>query len=247
MKPKTYTIKEAFYTLQGEGVYVGTPVVLIRFSGCNIWSGNEKDRVKSAPKGMCALWCDTDFKGTNGENGGKYTSHQIVELVMALTPRNAARRFVMLTGGEPMLQIDHDLLYDMLNNDISVLIETNGSQDVSLVDTALFSVTLTDSMVNRDPRPHKVHITVSPKPPAQIHPSLLTCKSVGCLKLVYDESHIDPSLYATMFPNTPKYLQPVDYHDEQTNEQSRKNCISYVLENPIWSLCTQNHKIWGLP
>ena len=107
-----YSIKEIYYTLQGEGYNTGKPAIFIRFTGCNLWTGHEKDRKKA----IC-FWCDTDFVGTNGPNGGKYSEKQISKIVINLWPKsNKTRPFIVCTGGEPLLQIDNNF---MINQDNS--------------------------------------------------------------------------------------------------------------------------------
>lgn len=126
---RTYSIKEAFYTLQGEGAHAGLPAVFVRFSGCNLWSGRDSDRATA--KGSCASWCDTDFVGTDGLNGGKYTAQDLADLVLRLWPANSKTRTrIVLTGGEPLLQVDHELVLAFLSHRCYIAIETNGTQPV---------------------------------------------------------------------------------------------------------------------
>src|ERR1700758_3280033 len=120
----TYSVKEIFYTLQGEGVNSGTPAVFCRFSGCNLWSGREVDRGSAICK-----FCDTDFVGTDGPGGGKHrTAESLAESVLSAWPGNErAHRFVVLTGGEPALQLDRPLLAALHDRGFRVAIETNGT------------------------------------------------------------------------------------------------------------------------
>jgi 7-carboxy-7-deazaguanine synthase len=118
-----YTVKEIFYTLQGEGFYTGRPAVFCRFAGCNLWSGREQDRAQA----ICRF-CDTDFVGITGERGGKYrTAKELAELIAALWPVDAANRLVVCTGGEPMLQLDQALLDALHAEQFEIAIETNGT------------------------------------------------------------------------------------------------------------------------
>ena len=125
---RLYTIKEAFYTIQGEGMHSGMPAVFVRFSGCNLWSGREQDRGHGL--GSCSAWCDTDFVGTDGVRGGKYTAAGIAELVTDLWPKGQKRPRVVLTGGEPLLQVDDALIGELLSCGCWIAVETNGTQPV---------------------------------------------------------------------------------------------------------------------
>src|SRR5579863_7825526 len=108
----SYSVKEIFYTLQGEGANVGRPAVFCRFAGCNLWSGREEDREKGP--GNCSHWCDTDFVGTNGTGGGRFaTSKELAEAITAKWPGGSTRPFVVCTGGEPLLQLDHSLVWEL--------------------------------------------------------------------------------------------------------------------------------------
>ena len=119
-----YKVKEIFYTLQGEGINSGRPAVFCRFTGCNLWSGNEVNRSEAICK-----FCDTDFLGTNGTLGAKYkTANQLAQTVLKLWPKNKpVNKFVVLTGGEPMLQVDSNLIEALHDLDFEVAIETNGT------------------------------------------------------------------------------------------------------------------------
>ena len=117
-----YKIKEIYYTIQGEGYHTGRPAVFCRFSGCNLWSGLEKDRHKA----ICQF-CDTDFWGMDGVMGGKYTSHQLIECILSLWPTDTVTPFVVFTGGEPALQVDAALITACHKHHITIAIETNGT------------------------------------------------------------------------------------------------------------------------
>lgn len=118
-----YSVKEIFYTLQGEGIQAGRPAVFCRFSGCNLWSGREADRSSA----VCQF-CDTDFVGTDGTLGGKYSAQQLAALIAAQWPAQAAgRRFVVCTGGEPLLQLDAALIDALHQHSFEIAVETNGT------------------------------------------------------------------------------------------------------------------------
>jgi 7-carboxy-7-deazaguanine synthase (Cx14CxxC type) len=143
---KRYAIKEAYLTIQGEGTHAGARAVFVRFAGCNIWSGLEEHRGRDAVKGCCAEWCDTDFNGTDGNNGGMYEAEELALLIVKLWGPHRDPMCVM-TGGEPSLQLDDVLLRQMHLRDIEVHVETNGSR----------------------PLPFGIDwVTLSPKPPMRV-------------------------------------------------------------------------------
>ena len=118
-----YTIKEIYYTLQGEGFHTGRPSVFIRFTGCNLWSGLEKDR-----EGAICDWCDTDFVGTNGPNGGKYSAVEVTKIINDLWPANQnSKPYVVCTGGEPLLQMDNEFIATIHVAGFEIGLETNGT------------------------------------------------------------------------------------------------------------------------
>jgi 7-carboxy-7-deazaguanine synthase (Cx14CxxC type) len=117
----SYLIKELFYTLQGEGRHAGRPAVFCRFSGCNLWSGREEDRAQA----ICSF-CDTDFRGTDGENGGKYTAQSLAQAAMALWP-GGGKPYIVCTGGEPLLQLDTPLIDAFHHVGFEIAVETNGT------------------------------------------------------------------------------------------------------------------------
>jgi len=124
-KPKTYSVKEVFYTLQGEGANAGRPAVFVRFAGCNLWSGRAEDRGEGS--GSCSAWCDTDFVGVDGIGGGVYRNSQsLVEKVVQTWPQRS-RPFVVCTGGEPLLQLDEWLIAGLRRAGCEIAIETNGT------------------------------------------------------------------------------------------------------------------------
>jgi len=121
---KTYSIKEIYYTLQGEGFHSGRPAIFCRFSGCNLWSGREEDRSSAVCK-----FCDTNFWGTDGENGGKYSAESLSEKILELWPL-ADKPFIVFTGGEPALQLDEPLITELKKYKSEIAIETNGTLEL---------------------------------------------------------------------------------------------------------------------
>ena len=208
----SYTVKEIFYTLQGEGAHAGRPAVFCRFTGCNLWTGREKDRVKA----VCRF-CDTDFVDTDGTLGGKYKDAAALARTIAESwGEGAAGRYVVLTGGEPMLQVD-DALIDALHDEgFTVAIETNGT----------FAV------------PRSIDwICVSPKAG-----STLAQKSGDELKLVWPQPGSDVATLAELdFAH--RLIQPLDDPNAAANVQA---CIDLVMADPRWRLSLQTHKSLGL-
>lgn len=206
----TYKVKEIFYTLQGEGARTGRPAVFLRFSGCNLWNGREEDRHKA----ICRF-CDTDFRGTDGINGGKYASPQdLAQTVHSLWPASQmSKKYIVCTGGEPMLQLDEPLIESLHKEGFEVAIETNGTLPVhSSVDW----------------------ICMSPKANTK-----LVQTSGNELKIVFPQEGIDPAQFESMdFDHF--YLQPMDgpFLDEFTSQ-----AIGYSLRNPLWKLSIQTHKL----
>jgi 7-carboxy-7-deazaguanine synthase (Cx14CxxC type) len=209
----TYSVKEIFYTLQGEGANAGRPAVFCRFSGCNLWSGREEDRVSS----VCTF-CDTDFVGTDGDGGGKFKSAEALAIAIEAKWPSAKkdRRFVVLTGGEPLLQVDAMLIAALHERGFSIAMETNGT--ISPPDGIDW-------------------LCVSPKANAQ-----LAVKSGQELKLVYPQPGVDPARFASLaFDN--HYLQPMDGPDRAVNTVK---AIDYCQQHPQWSLSVQTHKMIGI-
>src|SRR5579885_397076 len=212
----TYTVKEIFYTLQGEGANTGRPAVFCRFAGCNLWTGREEDR----PKAICTF-CDTDFVGTNGPGGGKFaTASDLAAAVAATSPAGAsplARRFVVCTGGEPLLQLDEPLVQAFHAHGFEIAIETNGTQL---------------------PPPGIDWICMSPKAGA---PLVLTHGQE--LKLVYPQKGAEPERFEHLdFQHF--FLQPMDGPHRQENTQL---AVRYCLEHPQWRRSVQTHKFLGIP
>lgn len=208
----SYFIKEIFYSIQGEGFYSGRPAVFCRFAGCNLWSGKEEDREKA----ICRF-CDTDFVGCDGEEGGEFsTAKQLVERIKKLWPQNTSRPFVVCTGGEPLLQVDAEVISAFHANGFEIAVETNG--------TIL-------------PPEGIDWICVSPKAGAT-----LLLRSGNELKLVFPQPGAEPEKYAMLnFPHL--FLQPLDASERENNIRL---ALDYVLSHPQWRLSMQVHKILGI-
>lgn len=209
----TYSVKEIFYTLQGEGANAGRPAVFCRFSGCNLWTGREADRVSAICK-----FCDTDFVGVDGTSGGKYqnadTLAQMIENHWP-TPEHT-RRLVVLTGGEPMLQVDAALVTALHQRGFMIAVETNGT--VAPVDGIDW-------------------LCVSPK-----SGSTLAVSKGQELKLVYPQDGQSPEEF-THLDFQHFLLQPMDGPNRAENTAS---AIEFCKMNPRWSLSLQTHKITGI-
>lgn len=209
----TYSVKEIFYTLQGEGANAGRPAVFCRFSGCNLWSGREEDRASS----VCTF-CDTDFVGTDGDGGGKFrTARLLADAIEANWPSaRPQRRFVVLTGGEPLLQVDEALVAALHEKGFTIAMETNGT----LAPPAGID-----------------WLCVSPKANSK-----LAVFAGQELKLVYPQHGVDPESYSALaFEN--HYLQPMDGPDRLTNTAK---AIDYCQQHPQWNLSVQTHKMIGI-
>lgn len=208
---KIYSIKEIFRSLQGEGLHSGRPMVMARFSGCNLWTGVESDRSTAVCK-----FCDTKFVGVDGVNGGKYSAVGLAQKIAEVWSSMHRPRFVVLTGGEPMLQVD-DHLIDVLHRwECEVAIETNGTKVVP---------------------PAIDWITVSPKAGAGL------VQSRGDeVKVIFPQDGIDPASFSGMgFRH--RYLQPMDNDEREANTRA---AVEYCLKNPGWKLSLQTHKVLGL-
>ena len=205
----TYSVKEIFYTLQGEGANAGRPAVFCRFAGCNLWTGREEDRASA----VCTF-CDTDFVGTDGEGGGKFKTADLlaaqIEKHWGDTPSN---RFVVLTGGEPLLQVDAALIDALHARLFTIAVETNGTID---------------------PPPGLDWICVSPKADATI-----VVTEGDELKLVFPQEGVDPERF-TDLRFTHFFLQPMDNVLQSTNQRL---AMEYCLAHPQWKLGLQTHKI----
>jgi len=208
-----YTVKEMFYTLQGEGAQAGRAAVFCRFTGCNLWSGREQDRAKA----VCDF-CDTDFVGTDGVNGGKFRTAEA--LALAITAQwpdmNKGKPYVVCTGGEPALQLDDALVSALKQQGFEVAIETNGTK----------------------PLPEGLDwVCVSPKSTAEV---IIT--SGDELKLVYPQLNAMPETFKDLdFDHF--YLQPMDSPNQR---QNTRLCVEYCMRHPQWKMGLQTHKILGI-
>ena len=213
----SYAVKEIYYTLQGEGANTGRPAVLLRFAGCNLWSGREQDRATA----QCGF-CDTDFVGTDGPGGARFDSSEaLARAVAAAWPAGrgapGARRFVVCTGGEPLLQLDESLTAALHASGFEIAIETNG--------TLL-------------PPPGIDWVCVSPKAGVE-----LALRWGDELKLVFPQEGLPPeSLEDLNFRHW--FLQPMDGPDRARNTEL---AVRYCLAHPRWRLSLQTHKLVGIP
>lgn len=209
----TYSVKELFYTLQGEGGQAGHAAVFLRFAGCNLWSGLERDRQQAVCK-----FCDTDFVGTDGLNGGKFKEAQsLAQAVAKQWPSEANHKLVVCTGGEPLLQLDTLLIEALHDQGFRIAVETNGTLAAPAgIDW----------------------ICVSPKANA---PLVQRCGQE--LKLVFPQILAKPEQFADLdFEYF--FLQPMDGPDQARNTQKT---IDYCLQHPKWRLSLQTHKLLGIP
>jgi 7-carboxy-7-deazaguanine synthase (Cx14CxxC type) len=211
----SYAVKEIFYTLQGEGAQTGRAAVFCRFAGCNLWSGREADRASA----VCQF-CDTDFADTKGPGGGKFESAgTLADAVAQKWPAAAAsgKRFVVLTGGEPLLQLNSPLIDALHARGFEIAVETNGT--IPTMDGINW-------------------LCVSPKAGAA-----LKQKSGDELKLVYPQTGIDPAGFESL-PFRHFFLQPMDGPNREANTQA---ALRYCLDHPQWRMSLQTHKLLGIP
>jgi 7-carboxy-7-deazaguanine synthase len=209
----SYAVKEIFYTLQGEGAQSGRPAVFCRFAGCNLWSGREADRASAT-----CTFCDTDFVGTDGEGGGKFDSAlALARVVASFWPAGEmARRYVVCTGGEPLLQLNEPLIDALHAEGFDVAVETNGTQQ---------------------PPAGLDWTCVSPKAGAP-----LVVTSGDELKLVYPQEDAQPERFSTLdFSHF--FLQPMDGPHLADNTRT---AMAYCLAHPQWRLSLQTHKLLGI-
>ena len=205
-----YAVKEIFYTLQGEGANTGRAAVFCRFAGCNLWSGREADRGEAT-----CQFCDTDFVGTDGEGGGRFaTAGDLADACAAVSP---APGLIVLTGGEPMLQVDDALIDALHARGFTIAIETNGTLPVpSSIDW----------------------ICVSPKAGTEI-----LQRTGNELKLVYPQAGLDPAAAAD-WDFAYRFLQPMDGPEAAENTAL---ALAYCKAHPGWRLSLQTHKLLGIP
>ena len=213
----SYKVKEAFYTLQGEGARAGRASVFCRFAGCNLWSGLEKDR-----KQAVCRFCDTDFRGTNGEGGGRFaTAEALADHLLGLWLRSAGAgpedRYVVCTGGEPLLQLDATLVEALHERGFEVAVETNGT---------------------RSAPPGIDWICVSPKADTS-----LALSEGDELKLVFPQPDAFPERFSDLRFDY-FYLQPMDGPQLAENTEQ---ALNYCKAHPQWRLSVQLHKVLGIP
>jgi 7-carboxy-7-deazaguanine synthase len=209
----TYAVKEIFYTLQGEGANTGRAAVFCRFAGCNLWTGRESDRHEATCR-----FCDTDFVGIDGPGGGRFASPAaLADAVAAAWPEGSPeRRFVVCTGGEPLLQLDTSLVQALHDAGFEVAVETNGTIP---------------------PPPGLDWLCVSPKADAQ-----LVVRGGDELKLVFPQTGAHPADFEDLeFSHF--FLQPMDGPEREANTAA---ALQYCLEHPRWRLSLQTHKLLGL-
>ena len=208
----SYSVKEIYFTLQGEGFHTGKHAVFCRFSGCNLWSGLEENREKA----ICNF-CDTDFVGTDGINGDKYqNAESLAKKIDEIWDKNLNDKLVVITGGEPLLQLNEELIDLLHEKKFKVAIETNG--------TIL-------------PPENIDWICVSPKKGAEFN-----LNYGNEIKLVYPQKGLDPKEFQD-FDFDHFFIQPMDGKDLQKNILQS---VSFCIENPLWRLSLQTHKIMGI-
>jgi 7-carboxy-7-deazaguanine synthase len=205
-----YSIKEIYKTIQGEGAQSGRAAVFVRFSGCNLWTGREKHRSTA----ICQF-CDTDFVGTDGVNGGKYSAESLVKKINEIWS-SKENGYIVFTGGEPMLQLDKELVTECKNNNFETAIETNGTLDID------FEIDW---------------VCVSPKAGSE-----LVLKHGDELKVVYPQNEFNLDVFKDM-QFTHFYLQPMD---SENKDKNTADAINYCLKDPVWKLSIQQHKLLGI-
>ncbi len=206
-----FSVKEIFLTIQGEGFNAGKTAVFCRFSGCNLWNG----KPASKKRAVCNF-CDTDFVGTNGVNGGKYNLESLVNMICSLWPNDNNNKFLVFTGGEPLLQINFSLLSELKKNNFFIAIETNGTIS---------------------PPKGIDWICVSPKANSKI-----VLNKGNEIKIVYPQKGMNLQHYEK-FNFDHFYLQPLYNKNFKKNT---KDTINYILKNPKWKLSIQSHKYLGI-
>ena len=207
----SYRIKEIYFTQQGEGKNTGKNFVFVRFSGCNLWSGKEKNRESAICK-----FCDTDFYGVDGVNGGIYEANELVKIIKSLWMVDSSPISAVLTGGEPLLQLDDELIQELKKEDIYIAIETNGTL-------------LAPDGID--------WICMSPKAGTEIK-----LRSGSEIKVVYPQKDLDPDKFSDLdFKNF--FIQPMDSKELESNVAKS---IKFCMDNPKWRLSLQTHKILGI-
>ena len=208
----TYSVKEIFYTLQGEGLRAGRPAVFCRFAGCNLWSGREEDRASAR-----CTFCDTDFVGVDGSDGGKYANAKtLAGKIASHWPAGQGHRYVVLTGGEPLLQVDGALIDALHGQDFEIAVETNGTLTAPAgIDWICVSPKAGNPWVQRNGQE---------------------------LKLVYPQQGLPPDFIGdTQFDHY--LLQPMDGPAQQHNT---RQAIAWCQAHPRWRLSLQTHKFLGI-
>ncbi len=217
-----YRVKEIYYTLQGEGAQAGRPAVFCRFTGCNLWSGREKDRASAK-----CWFCDTDFIGTDGPGGDTFeTPAGLADAIASCWPKESSRNgsshcrpYAVFTGGEPLLQLDVRLILSVKELGFETAVETNGTIPV----------------------PRELDwVTVSPKPNAP-----LVQLSGDELKLVFPQEVPPETVSALAFRYF--YLSPLHSSSSEETAKNTNKAIAYCKEHPQWRLTMQYHKIWNIP
>ena len=206
-----YRIKEIFFTQQGEGKNTGKDFIFVRFSGCNLWSGQEKHRASAICK-----FCDTDFYGTDGINGGKYQVKELIKKIKSLWISADSQIRVVLTGGEPLLQVDEGLISALKKENIYIAVETNGTLEA----------------------PDGIDwICMSPKANTEIK-----LRKGSEVKVVYPQKNLNPDNFNVLdFKNF--YIQPMD---SKNYEDNVSQSVKFCMQNPNWKLSLQTHKILGI-
>ena len=210
----TYAVKEIFYTLQGEGANTGRPAVFCRFAGCNLWTGREEDRADATCR-----FCDTDFVGTDGPGGGRFVSPEaLADAVAGAWPIDTnSPPFVVCTGGEPLLQLDSELLHAFHERGFEVAVETNGTVE---------------------PPDGIDWLCVSPKAGSEV-----VVVTGDELKLVFPQAGTDPASFELLrFRHY--FLQPMDGPEREAHTAA---ALQYCVEHPRWRLSLQTHKLLGIP
>jgi organic radical activating enzyme len=221
---RTYSVKDVFLTVQGEGFHAGTRAVFLRFAGCNAWSGRDEDRQRDTAKACCAAWCDTDFLG-----GEKMDSTEVADRVRQAW-NHPSVGCVVITGGEPSLQLDQDLVDALHERQMRVHVETNGSREL----------------------PSRVEwITLSPKPPLPV-----VLHWAHEVKVVVPA--VDPLPYERYAQPGKRFVAPLDSagpgrrHLEGAGlvpryEPAYAAAVDFVMANPTWRISIQEHKLLGVP
>ena len=212
----SYSVKEVFYSLQGEGFHSGRPAIFCRMSKCNLWTGREADRAQA----ICQF-CDTDFIGTDGQNGGKFANAEaLCQHLLQFWPNLSEQNpFVVLTGGEPLLQVDTPLIKELHKHHFEIAVETNGTKSAPM---------------NID------WICMSPKANAPI-----ILDSGHELKLVFPQPDLMPNAVDHLdFEYF--YLQPMEDKNPTVTQENIQAAVSYCLAHPQWKLSLQTHKLLGI-